>query len=306
MSTPEKHHYLPRFFLRRWADSEGRVTEYRRAAGKLQIKRRHPGATAYEKNLYTNETETCPEDRQAFELRFLRRVDEDASKAIIHIEKIGAKPDDPALRDAWSRFLMSLIHRSPQRVRYLAERVQAFEQNELNPDLEQKYAALRGPDDPPTFEEWLAGAGSLTPELKIRLLERMMDSARIGAALNAMLWSVITLSKPRYGFLTGDLPILISNGLGHSKSFVALAIAPARIFIAAHKPAVLQSFASQEMKALENAINDACVRQAQHIIIAQDSAQTSFIEKRFLRQALPLSSYGMPTWNAPLQDFSGM
>jgi hypothetical protein len=197
---------------------------------------------------------------------------------------------------------MSLMHRSPEHVKYLTAKVREYEDDTLNPKLLAQYRSIRGQNDPSKFEDWLAEQGPLTPDLIVQLLRRLIDSELIGETLNAMYWSVYALEQPRFGFLTGDHPIMISNGLGHQRGFVALAISPSRLFIAAHDQQVINAFRTQRPNGLEQAFNDACTRQSHHVIIARDNAQKPFIDKRFLKLPAPVGTYGMVTWNSPLID----
>lgn len=302
MSVPSKHHYLPQFFMRRWADARGKVTEYRRPRDQLVRKYQYPAQTGYLVDLYADESKTNPFERQALEMVFMQKIDDGASDALTYIEEYRAKPSDPALRDAWSRFLMSLMHRSPERVKYLGKKVQHYEEGTLIPSLQTKYDSLRTPTDPLRFEDWLAAEGPLTPDLRVRLLRLLIDSKPIGNTLNAMHWSVYVLAHPRFGFLTGDHPIIISNGLGHRRGFTVLAISPSQLFIAAHDPNVISAFETQRANALERACNDACVRQSRHVIIARDDDQRTFVDRRFLKEAVPLGPSGFVTWNSPLVD----
>lgn len=233
---------------------------------------------------------------------FLQKVDDGAADALAYIENYRSKPIDPSLRDAWSRFLMSLIHRSPERIKYLAKKVQEYENSTLNPELWEKHKSLRYSNDPLEFDDWLADQDPLAPDLRVRLLKMLIDSKLIGSTLNAMHWSVYTLAAPRFGFLTGDQPIMMSNGLGHKRGFAMLPISPTRLFIAAHDTQVIAAFETQQPKALERAINDACTRQSHHVLIAQDEKQAAFIDKRFLKQAAPEGPNGLITWKSPLID----
>ena len=287
--------------MKRWAVDE-RVIEYRRPHDKLTEKRRHPAATGYIHELYANESKVDPVERQALEAVFMQKVDGRAADALAFLEAHGNKPGDPLLRDAWSRFLMSLMHRSPERVRQITEKVQDYEQAELNPKLEEQYAALHGSDDPPTFKDFLALQGSLTPDLRVRLLRLMIDNQRIGNTLNAMTWDVHMIKTSHFSLLTGDIPIMLSNGLGHDRSFVMLAISPSKMFLAAHDPRIIKSFTRQSPGVLARGHNDACTRQSQHVIIAQSDKQREFIDERFLRQTLTGGNLGYVAWDAPLKD----
>src|SRR4051812_43422365 len=123
MSVPKKHHYLPEFFMQRWANDQGNVTEYRRPHKDLVVKQRHPAATGYMFELYSNKNKADPVERQALELVFMQKVDALAAEALAYLEAEGSKPKDADLQSAWSRFLMSLMHRSPERVQYIVDKV---------------------------------------------------------------------------------------------------------------------------------------------------------------------------------------
>ncbi len=197
---------------------------------------------------------------------------------------------------------MSLMHRSPERVRYLTAKVKAYEADKLNPEMGEKYDRLRGPDDPPTYEAWLEQAGPITPDLRVRLLARLIDSKLIGQAINTMIWEVRELRNPRYGFLTGDQPVMISNGLGHPRGFVLVAISPTRFFVAANDQKVIDAFTNQRPNAMEEAMNDACVRQSNHVVITKEADLKAFVDIRFLKSAMPVGQNGLVTWNSPLVD----
>lgn len=300
MPAPRKHHYLPQFFIRRWADEGGKVIEYRWPRESLVRKYKFPSETGYLTDLYANEAEVDPVRRQALEAVFMQRVDHGAAEALRVISQTRKMPEDNSLRDSWARFLMSLIHRSPSRVRYLTRRVREYEEGQLNPGLRAEYPALRGPDDPEDFDDWVAQQGPIGPALRVRLIQLLIDSERIGTALTAMHWEVIDLDNPRYGFVSSDQPLMMSNGLGHGRSFVVLAVSPTQLFVAARDRRIIEAFRVQRRNALESAINDACVRQAAEMVIAHRDDHSLFVERRLLRGGLEQAQHtGLPTWNAP-------
>jgi len=299
VSVPKNHHYLPKFFLQRWANGDGNVTEYRRPHDKLVTKQKHPAATAYMVELYANHNKTDPVERQALELLFMQKVDDVAADALSYLEEHGGKPEDFQLRSAWSRFLMSLLHRSPERVRYLTERIEEFEDEQLNEECRQRYAELRKEEDPATFEEWLKTQDPIGPELRVLLLGKLIDSENVGNILNAMRWCVHRAEHGHFGFLTGDLPLMMSNGLGHGQSFLALAISPESLFVASPNQEIIDRFKSKTGNALQRAVNDACARQSKHVIIAKDERQTAFVEKRLRRERVPVGPGGWPSWEVP-------
>lgn len=297
MSIPKKHHYLPQFFMQRWAGHDGVITEYRHPHNRVTMKRKVPSETGYIEELYSDESKSDPIERQALELVFLQRIDSKAAECLRHLETQPGKPLDPVLRDSWSRFLMSLMHRSPERVKWISEKVRKYEQEDLTPLMETKYLELRTSSDPPDYQSWLAEKGEAHPELRVKLLKMIIDNKRIGETLNNMQWQLSWLPRPRHGFLTGDQPLMMSDGIGHPRGFVALPVGPDRVFVAANDKSTLKAFASAPY--LELAMNDACTRQSRHVIIARDDSQRRFVENRFIRQAVPAGSNGYVSWNIP-------
>lgn len=290
--------------MRRWADGDGLVREYRRPRDELTSKRKAPAATGWIRDLYANENKTDPLERQALEMVFMAQVDTKAADALSYIEEHREKPRDWELRNGWSRYLKSLLHRSPERVAYLSRKVRDYEEGVLNPDLVSRYAALAGANDPTTFKEWLAMQGPLTADLRVKLIELLIRSARIGEAINQMQWRVHRLDKLELGFILGDLPLMMSNGLGHERSFVILPISPTKLFIASPDTNLINAFTTQYPHVLERAINDAVARQSSHIVIARDDRLRQFINERFLR-GKPSKKHMLldyVTWNSPLCD----
>jgi hypothetical protein len=300
MPHPIKHHYLPEFYLRRWTGGDGRLTEFRRPHRQLIERRKHPAETGFERELYSIKTRDDAAARQELETGFLRKVDNDAAQALVYLEEQRSTPPDERLRDGWVRFLMSLLHRSPARVEIMRRKI-AEQEQEVLADIKRRWSEVRGATDPATFEEYIATpeAKSLVDENLAKLLTDMMDSEVIGNALARMHWGFGKLDTYRYGLMTSDAPVMLSNGIGERNGFVALPTSPTSFFIAANRPEVIRAFRTQTNRALELAFNDAVVRQARHLVIARDARQFRFVENRFLRGRTGLDEERL-TWNPPL------
>src|ERR1700730_3929286 len=53
MSEPRDHHYVPVFYLSRWADADGTLSVYAREGGRIVVSRRNPRSTGFERELYS-------------------------------------------------------------------------------------------------------------------------------------------------------------------------------------------------------------------------------------------------------------
>ena len=303
MSVPVDHHFLPQFFLKRWIDPQIKeLWEYSRPREKIVVRRRATSATGKQKHLYTVDGLAEPELREQVELKLMQPIDTFGAEALEEMLRTGERPQQKKHRDGWARFVMSVMHRSPDRMRYFAERI-ARERDELANEMEGEYARLRRDFDPETLQEFLASSELAVSSARAILLRSMVDSSQIGEVIIGMRWSLIRLPQVRFGLLTGDDPVITSNGLGHKRSFILLPVAPDVVFAAAASQSVIAAFGSQEPRALERGLNDAICRQADRLVIGSSNQQVRFVENR-LGLNVDERRNGLLerlTWNAPLQ-----
>ncbi len=71
------------------------------------------------------------------------------------------------------------------------------------------------------------------PDRRIKLIQTTIDSKSVGAHFNNLVWRVLDF-KSSYTFLTGDRPIIMTNGMNKMDSHLAIPIGPRKLFIAAH------------------------------------------------------------------------
>lgn len=90
----------------------------------------------------------------------MQRLDSHAAAALTMLEDDDPRiTREPQARSAWSRFIMSLLMRTPQDVVAIKKGV-AEEWARHIPGLEARYAAERTLNDPITFDEYIARRGS--------------------------------------------------------------------------------------------------------------------------------------------------
>jgi len=51
-NPPAKHHYIPAFYLKRWVDPDGKVTEFTKPYRDIIVKPIAPERTGYQERLY--------------------------------------------------------------------------------------------------------------------------------------------------------------------------------------------------------------------------------------------------------------
>src|SRR4051812_3536649 len=122
MSEPNRHHYIPVFYLRQWTGDDGRLCQYstpqRPPARKVvKAKRKFPAATGYIDGLYTIPG-LAPDEAQFVEAQFMKMVDDWAAKALQTLLQPHPRTRDLPRREhvGWARFVYSLILRNPEQL----------------------------------------------------------------------------------------------------------------------------------------------------------------------------------------------
>jgi hypothetical protein len=287
---PEKHHYFPIFLQKRWAGADGRVCVYsqpRKDVEEVKALRRHPNRVGFENDLYTIPGVEF-EAASHLERRFFLQTDNDASQVLASLEADPKAPLGTRLRSGWSRFVMSLIHRSPEEIAIFFGQV-ALHIEHAERDFEQNYHKLRLPNEPATFEEFkLKRPTNPAGRAAAMLIQKVIDSELVGNHLNRMIWSI--LSPPSSSpFLISDRPITMTNGLSRPDSHVALPIGPRTLFIASNQQTIVDDVARRNPDDLVTHVNDRIVRQARRFVIGIDDHQKSFISHRLFGPRLPSS-----------------
>jgi hypothetical protein len=285
VNAPSKHHFLPEFYLRRWADAQGmfmRFTEVR--PGVLGYRRVHPAQAGFKTDLYR-----LPGDHdnemaaQLLEWGFFRHVDNDAARALAIL--LGEAPLEWAAdtRSGWSRFLLSLLHRTPRHWHQIIAELVRLDAQSL-PEMEARYAELRTINDPPTFDEWIAARDpDYLKKERFKMVARVIDNSEIGTSINNIEWRVYDLSRANLSLLTSDnavvlVPIDLPDG------HLAIPISPTKLFVAARQRkfhAQLEQVARLTPGKLVRRLNRLTVERADEVVIGQDESQRPFIEKHF-------------------------
>lgn len=192
MKQGDKHHYIPKFYLKQWIGDDKPLCEFSRPHNTVKPRRTFPDGTGYERGLYTFPN-LPPIASDAIEKKLARMADDEAA-SVLQRMLIGDMDFDEDARSAWSRFLMSMMHRNPERMaQFRTLIVEKFP--EYLEDLRDKFDTIKHPDDPPTFEEVRAVSSKDLEHVHFRLLAMVMDSQKVGKYLNNMIWAMIQFHR---------------------------------------------------------------------------------------------------------------
>jgi hypothetical protein len=267
----QNHHYVPVFYLKRWVGNDGGLCVYIRPRPRDPVKpyRKHPDATGYERDLYAI-SGADDETAKYLEGCFLNLADSGAAIALDMLETGRMASMDGRQRSAWSRFMMRLLHGTPEAVDRFSDQVKGM--------LSANFAQFA--DD----KEHVA-------RTTVASLQTVMDSKLLGEHLNGMAWEVVRLESS-YSLLTSDRPLLMTNGIGGPGKHLGMPIGPRLLFIAADAPAEVQRLGRQDHDTLAAVTNDGVVRQARKFVWGLDHTQLRFVERRLgeMRPSSPLEA----------------
>ena len=276
---PEKNHYIPEFYLKRWlGGNDRRLSVYFRHPRGCAVARRHPAGIGYKIDLYTLPGVDLG-IATYLEREFFRVTDNLAAKSLAAIEN-RAWQMDVDVRSGWTRFVTSLLHRNPELIERSLRTVSRYI-DICRPLYERAYLEKRDASHPPTFEEfWDAIRRDVLARTWINLVQRSIDNFRVGTLFNQLSWRVLEVGGS-YTFLTGDRPIIMTNGMARPESHLAIPIGPRRLFVAAADPGIHESIGRRDADQLVAFVNDLIVRQAREFCVGVDSSHLQFFSNRF-------------------------
>lgn len=277
MSEPRKHHYIPAFYLRQWMRPDGFLCEMRKIRGKLIVSTKSPDATGFQKDLY--KIDSVPANlAQHFERTFMHMVDTEATQAMRSF--IAGTMDVPVKeRDAWIRFLLSLLFRNPEAVAQLRDQVITLYRDSLA-RLRNNYGELRPPDFPLTLEEFDAQSNPNSGDIAAsNFLQQIMNSEGIANRIVKMRWGRLHLWRSRHALLTSDRPLCLPMRFKTVAIAIAIPISPRIVFTAAENDQALQSLAYGDHTAMVQEINNQVVSQARQYVWGLDDSALGFVRK---------------------------
>jgi hypothetical protein len=276
----QKHHYIPEFYLKRWAGADGRLCEYSRPYKDVKARMTYPGGTGYMRGLYTLEGAT-PDTADTFENDFLSIAD---GTAAVALQVMLNDNVIPPMREkmAWTRFILTLIHRTPEGVARNLELTRQYFEGDRAREILKEYDKLKGHDDPPTAEEYLQqNKDRISSISNLELMANVMQSKLISNRLLEMSWHLGKFTNLVNTILTSDRPLVMTNGLKADDSHVVMPLSPQHVLcIAASDKVAKELIALSGGGELAARINDRMARQARKFVYGVDDRQLRFVENR--------------------------
>jgi Protein of unknown function (DUF4238) len=201
-----KHHFIPPFYLKGWANGDRLLVEYSRPHKVVKPQRRHPNATKYQRDLYSF-NDLPPDIAQHIESNFFKSTDDVADIVLRRMLAGDLNIYEPQHRNGWSRFIVSLQLRHSDAIAELRMELPCI-LAESEDDMEEHYQQIRTSANPPTFQEYATGSNLMLPgRLQLYMLQAVLDNRLGGQWLNDLRWSTLGVSKAAYTLLISDWPL---------------------------------------------------------------------------------------------------
>lgn len=288
-NIPDRHHYLPQFYLSRWTADEGRLVEFsipNPASGIVVPKRRVPKGTGFENGIY-NFANMPPEKRSLIETRLMHKIDTDGARALAFMER---DPRDrhwsAELRQAWVVFMISMFIRNPVDIDALKAKY-AFDWRSANEKWEAEYQRQRREGDPASADEYFNSFEQYQIEnFALNLLPKLIDLPKVGRKLLNMHWFVVRCASDEE-FLTSDRPIA-KTPLDRGDAYWMMPIGPDRLFLAVHSWQHELQIRSQ-MKPAQFVVdaNEAVAGRAVKYAYGRTDRQLPLVQKHLARHPAP-------------------
>lgn len=218
-----RHHYVPQFYLRKFAESDGRVRRYRLSLKEeLEEHPVSPKSTAYEDDLYTtasgNDWDTW--DPDIIEKKVMGPIDDAGAKVMAKLCRRDELTDEE--RTAWALFLNSLRYRHADEI---------LEHDKAIPEV----LAQRMPTYPEPVRQAIANgdfdAVQMAKTAHRTVMVQEMRKPEAVSKLKAMRWHVVDVD-PKAPLLTTDRPLHVNLGKGGTPEILTIALSPTLLFVA--------------------------------------------------------------------------
>lgn len=283
-----KHHYIPVFYLKKWLarnnakNNSLTITEFCKTPSGIKFKYKTPSQTGYKIDLYTRDD--LPKTIQdMLEKKIMSKIDNDAY--IVHKNLLENKvPTNIQERSIWVRFIMSIIHRNPERIKnltYIFDKSMQF----VSEDIKQNYEKYRKNSDPVSYQELEKQLNPFQNGYDFNLLfSDLMNDTGLGNILINMFWKVVETDK--FPILTSDRPLVGSNGFLFRNNMIrpdghfCMALSPEKLFLATNTKECMKEILKKSNRlfyTFNKRISECC----KNSIYSNTADQYNFIQKHF-------------------------
>ncbi|MEH7908865.1 DUF4238 domain-containing protein [Rhizobium laguerreae] len=287
-NDPKYHHYVPQFYLSRWATTERKICRFSKPYDRIVPKMVGLRRTGGQDSLYELKS-VAPEHAQWIEMGPMWEIDTYGSQALDLLEAGNLASMSKQERSNWSRFLMSMMMRGPDDIELIRKNYAAEWQKDV-PEIIEK---LQGSENKiicalaDKVPEMLAADSPLMADWALEMAVELMDHTGIGGLLNNLIWMVREVPEGVPELLTSDRPIMASDTMILHDDYILMPIGPRKLFLGVTTPETEYRVSQYDIATQVAAVNRFIVGQAQEQVYGTDDAQLEFVREHMSKRPRP-------------------
>ena len=278
MANPtSKNHYLPRFYLKQFANKDGKILRTYRDNNTLRERLFGPKGTGYIKDLYSFKDEGISAsviEKDYFERTVLGPIDN--SGAIILKKLISKAPCDltEEENEMWAVFLNSLLERHPQRIRGRDKKAVDMANEKL---LELKRYFGTVPDGRVNVLDMVNVEAMAKNFHRKYIINELGNKKPIGYLKKFHLVKIKIKSSKELSFVTGDNPVVVNFGNPWPIHWYTISLSPNVLLLGTNNR---QDIAPLPWQTIALAHNFALYKQCEYLFSRASIQDTESIKNR--------------------------
>lgn len=207
MSTPKSHHFLPQFYLRRFADYREGLYQFEKTSSSRAIPTK-VSKTGCKRDYHTLDWEDEPTDRSSVE-KHLSMSENHQEQMLTSLSK------DPVVIENLRHELIAFVTLMYHRVPSFKRDIEVGLQDIVNATARMMYRKGKLPDPPDSIQQLIQEKGDNIFNAKIsnwKLIEMMFEQAAnspISSILDSMNMAILEVEEDSSFLITSDTPVVL-------------------------------------------------------------------------------------------------
>jgi len=277
MNDPKRHHYIPEFYLKRWAIN-GKITTFQNYKGEIKKSFPSPKGTGFEFQLYSYSEKLKTSNYAEIETNFLSKLDSKGAKIVKKlINNQTLEKEEPLI---WAKFILALKVRTPENISRIKQTISVGYRNFLN-DRQKDYEKHKAPNAPDALIDlYELNSPGLIENIGVGQIPKIYSDQR--AITDFLSFDYHVLHTGHFKLLSSDRPLLFIGRPDSPDCIIALPLSPSHAFFATKPNSNAQKHLhSMKPKKIVYLLNRAVARQAKKRVYTEngDHVCDKFLKK---------------------------
>lgn len=273
----KKHHYIPRFILKKWKVN-GFINGYywNKHNNEISINRSGPGGFGFENFLLSIDSVNFPSD--IIETHYFKTIDNNAAKIINKLLDFGPKVLTDSEKIDFAKLILSFGPRYPENVKFIRALGPSVFENEFSDEESIEVFRNAGVVEKPS--EWLKNTLGINFENQSMLaIPDVINSSSFRPDIENWNWQVYQLGELDNFFVMGDRPLLRMRKTNFP--IWALPLTPRHLLMIMPPNITIGKSLKQKLR---ESVNRQSVSQAKKYVFMIDDSNINLLKKHLPRK----------------------